>query len=217
MVVAQCVPVDTFTDVSSGELVSALCFHKYKEFKSEKIERHLEIAKKDATRQTNTHWSEKVQFDEKFFKKKPQLIETMTKYTTMQDEHLERTPVAKERIHIKQPDVHLVHARLYCSEPRQRPLKKGVVEMILKIGAAWPAKTNWASFVVFFPRKYGSLKLCVEYRRLNAVTIRDSYPISRTDERKEFLEEASIYRLQTPAQATGKLRWTRKTQKRRLL
>lgn len=39
----------------------------------------------------------------------------------------------------------------------------------------------------------GSLWFCVDYRRLNAVTERDSYPIPRKDECMDFLGKARIF------------------------
>lgn len=45
-----------------------------------------------------------------------------------------------------------------------------------------PPETEWAAAIVFSPKKDGSIRFCVEYQTLNAVTKRDSYPIPRMDE-----------------------------------
>lgn len=44
-------------------------------------------------------------------------------------------------------------------------------------GMAKTAVSEWASPVVFVPIKNYSLRFCVDYNRLDAVTVRDSYPI----------------------------------------
>lgn len=39
-----------------------------------------------------------------------------------------------------------------------------------------PEKTEWASLMVFLSKEYGTLQLSVDYRKLNVVIIRYSYP-----------------------------------------
>ena len=52
--------------------------------------------------------------------------------------------------------------------------------------------SKWASPVVFAPKNDGTLRFCVDYRRLNAVNKKDSYPITRMDDRIEKLGKARI-------------------------
>jgi hypothetical protein len=39
--------------------------------------------------------------------------------------------------------------------------------------------------IIFVPKPYGKLRLCVNYRGLNAVTIKDPYPLSLMDELRD--------------------------------
>ncbi len=60
----------------------------------------------------------------------------------------------------------------------QRMLEAGIVE---------PSTSPWASPVVLIRKKDNSLRYCIDYRRLNNVTIKDSYPIPRVDDCLETL------------------------------
>ncbi|CAF5157907.1 unnamed protein product, partial [Rotaria magnacalcarata] len=50
----------------------------------------------------------------------------------------------------------------------------------------------WASPVILAPKKDGTLRFCVDYRKLNSVTIRDAYPIPRIDDTLDSLQEAKF-------------------------
>lgn len=56
-----------------------------------------------------------------------------------------------------------------------------------------PVTTEWAAPIVFAPRKDDSLQFCVDYRKLDAVTIRDSYRHPRMDKCIERLREATVF------------------------
>ena len=62
-----------------------------------------------------------------------------------------------------------------------------------KAGVIEPATKEWASPVVFVPKSDGTLRFCVDYRKLNAMKIRDSYPIPRMDECIDYLGKATIF------------------------
>ena len=53
---------------------------------------------------------------------------------------------------------------------------------MLDAGGIAPATSEWASPTVFVPKKDALLRFRVDYRRLNAKTIPDAYPLPRTDD-----------------------------------
>ena len=55
------------------------------------------------------------------------------------------------------------------------------VDAMLKHDIIEPAASPWASNVVIVTNKDGSLRFCVDYRTVNSVTYKDSYPLPLID------------------------------------
>ena len=56
-----------------------------------------------------------------------------------------------------------------------------------------PSVSEWASPVLLVPKPDGSLRFCVDYRKLNSVTKRDSYPMPRMDECIDSFSNACLF------------------------
>ena len=64
-------------------------------------------------------------------------------------------------------------------------LKEGVREEVLKLvelGIVVPSQSPWASPVVPVPKQDGTVRVCIDYRRLNEVTVGDPYYMITLDE-----------------------------------
>jgi hypothetical protein len=60
-------------------------------------------------------------------------------------------------------------------------LKKQLQELIDK-GFIRPSASPWGSPVLFVKKKDGSMRMCVDYRNLNVVTIKNKYPLPCIDD-----------------------------------
>ena len=56
-----------------------------------------------------------------------------------------------------------------------------------------PSQSSFASPVVIVRKKDGSIRLCVDYRKLNSRTIRDAYPLPRIEEALDALGKAKYF------------------------
>ena len=71
--------------------------------------------------------------------------------------------------------------------PHRRQLVDTEVDKMLEGGTIEPAEGPWASPVVLVKKKDGSMRFCVDYRRLNQVTVKDAYPLPRIDDSLDTL------------------------------
>ncbi|BHF70481.1 hypothetical protein SprV_0301353200 [Sparganum proliferum] len=68
-----------------------------------------------------------------------------------------------------------------------------LIQTMLTTGIIRPSRSPWASPVTLVPKKDGKLRFCIDYRRLNAVTTRDSFPLPRIDITLEALAGAQWF------------------------
>ena len=56
-----------------------------------------------------------------------------------------------------------------------------------------PSVSSWGAPVLFVKKKDGTLRLCIDYRQLNKLTIKKKYPLPRIDDLFDQLKGASIF------------------------
>lgn len=77
------------------------------------------------------------------------------------------------------------------SQPRvYREFIDETVEQMVKDELIEPAQSEWASNIVLVKKKDGTLRFCLDYRSLNAVTRGDAYPLPKINECLDSLEGA---------------------------
>ena len=70
---------------------------------------------------------------------------------------------------------------------------KEQLQDLLDKGFVRPSTSPWGAPVLFVKKKDGSLRLCIDYRQLNKVTIRNKYPLPRIDDLFDQLQGASCF------------------------
>jgi hypothetical protein len=64
--------------------------------------------------------------------------------------------------------------------PELAELKEHIKELLEK-GFIHPNPSPWGAPVIFVQKKDGTQRLCVDYRALNEVTVKNKYPMLRID------------------------------------
>jgi len=67
------------------------------------------------------------------------------------------------------------------------------IEQLLVAGVIRPSKSPYTSNVVLVRKKTGKLRLCVDYRQLNSITIKDSFALPRMEEIFDCLHGAKYF------------------------
>ena len=71
--------------------------------------------------------------------------------------------------------------------PQKEQEAERQIQDLLARGMIEPASGAWSSPVVLVKKKDQSWRFCVDYRKLNAVTLQDAYPLPRIDESLDAL------------------------------
>jgi hypothetical protein len=67
------------------------------------------------------------------------------------------------------------------------------LEELLKKGYIFPSVSPWGAPILFVKKKDGTLRLCIDFRQLNKVTVKNKYPMSRIDDLFDQLKDAKIF------------------------
>jgi hypothetical protein len=67
------------------------------------------------------------------------------------------------------------------------------LEELLKKGYIRPSMSPWGAPVLFVKKKDGTLRLCIDFRQLNKVTVKNKYPPPRIDDLFDQLRDAKVF------------------------
>lgn len=83
--------------------------------------------------------------------------------------------------------------RCYRLSPRERAEVEDHVAKLLAKGLAQPSNSPYGAPILFVPKPDGSLRMVIDYRALNKVTVKDKYPIPRIDDLIDQLRGAKVF------------------------
>ena len=88
------------------------------------------------------------------------------------------TKAAKHKIILKDPNTPPFKERSCQIPPPQLDEVCAHLKMMLNAGVIQPSNSPWCNAVVLVRKKDGSFHFCIDFRKLNSLTIKDSHPKS---------------------------------------
>ncbi|GET54018.1 enzymatic polyprotein, putative [Rhizophagus irregularis DAOM 181602=DAOM 197198] len=107
-------------------------------------------------------------------------------------EKYNRTNLVKHEIRLKEGTEPIAQKRYKENDEKGKFIRKEVDEM-LKLGKIRESRSPWSSPVTLAGKKSGNYRFCIDYRKLNKVTITDAYPLPRIDEQLERISSGKWF------------------------
>ncbi|CAA0837041.1 Unknown protein, partial [Striga hermonthica] len=82
----------------------------------------------------------------------------------------------------------------YRMAPKELQELKTQIQELLRLGFIRPSVSPWGAPVLFVKKKDGSMRMCIDYRDLNRLTIKNKYPLPRIDDLFDQLRGACVLR-----------------------
>ena len=110
---------------------------------------------------------------------KDRLIPVIAKFSELAKNKLSLTNMTT--FNIDTGDAKPFRLRQYPLSPALMRQLNSELDIMLEQGIVEPSKSPWCSPVLMVKKKSGEYRFCFDGRRLNAVTVQDSYPLPRID------------------------------------
>nr|GEZ67594.1 putative reverse transcriptase domain-containing protein [Tanacetum cinerariifolium] len=109
-------------------------------------------------------------------------ITTKTIKDNSKEKRLEDVPIVQEFFEVFPEDL-----------PGLPPTRQVEFQINLTPGFIRPSSSPWEAPVLFVKKNGGSFRMCIEYRELNKLTVKNRYPLPRIDDLFDQLQGSSIY------------------------
>ena len=85
------------------------------------------------------------------------------------------------------------HKPVYRLSPKELTELKTQLEDLINRGFITPSTSPYGAPVLFVPKKDGTSRMVIDYRLLNAITVKNRYPLPRIDDLMDRLQGAKVF------------------------
>ncbi|UYV80142.1 K02A2.6-like, partial [Cordylochernes scorpioides] len=122
---------------------------------------------------------------------KNELRQVLSKYSDLFSSKLGKTNLAKHRIDTE--NAKPIKHKPYRVSPKERDIIKEQIQDMLQEGVIRASSSPWAFPVILVRKRDGNWRFCVDYRKLNSITVKDVYPIPRIDDVMDTLQGSRYF------------------------
>jgi len=110
-----------------------------------------------------------------------ELSHVLRDFSTLFSDLPGKTSVTYHHIEIK-PGAKPIRRSPYSVNPQKADLIRDELEKMKQIRVIEESNSPWASPVVLIPKPDGSIRFCIDYRKVNDITVPDAHPMLRIDD-----------------------------------
>ncbi|GKD94316.1 putative reverse transcriptase domain-containing protein, partial [Tanacetum coccineum] len=107
------------------------------------------------------------------------------------EKRLEDVPIVRDFPEVFPKDL-LARAPYRLAPSEMKELSEQLQELSDK-GFIRPSSSPWGALVLFVKKKDGSFRMCINYREVNKLTMKNRYPLPRIDDLFDQLQGSSVY------------------------
>ncbi|XP_058766993.1 uncharacterized protein LOC131640630 [Vicia villosa] len=124
----------------------------------------------------------------------PQITQLLTKFQNIFQQPKGLPPQRTHDHHINLlPNTSPINVKPYRYPHSKKDAMTTLIQQMLEEGTIVPSTSPFSSPVLLVKKKDGTWRFCVDYRALNAVTIKDRFPIPNIDELLDELGSATVF------------------------
>nr|GEV45101.1 putative reverse transcriptase domain-containing protein [Tanacetum cinerariifolium] len=112
------------------------------------------------------------------------------------DIHVHQQPFKRRNVYTAKNNEKKAYAGsfpYYNKSPSEMQELSAQLQELYDKGFIRPSSSPWGALVLFVKKKDGSFRMCIDYRKLNKLIVKNRYPLPRIDDLFDQLQGSSVY------------------------